>query len=299
MAAIRGEAYFSVGAEVEVRSPVGYFIPATIIARGSSATSFLVEYKTLKTKTSIDKNKGKPSTEELDVSLMRPSPPKENNCTYFKAGQEVDAYYKGSWWEGLVTEVFEDSSYFFVCLNGNHEVELEISNLRPHRDWVDGQWVPPLNVKFVNKQNVAVSNGGQRMEEFEIGSLVEIRNEEEGFEGSWYTASIVKSVDNEKYCVQYKTIRTETGEKFLCEEVDRRNIRPYPPEIIRVDSFGLNEEVDAYYNDGWWEGVICKVLSRGRYRVYFKSSDEEILFEHEELRLHQNWINHTWVWNSK
>lgn len=99
----------------------------------------------------------------------------------------------------------------------------------------------------------------------------------------------------DKYLVQFRSIRTDTGEKFLKEEVDRRNIRPYPPETIIVDSFNLNEEVDALYNDGWWEGKIRKVLKRGRYRVYFENTDEEMVFEHSDLRQRQNWINGTWV----
>ncbi|KAM6555374.1 hypothetical protein CsatB_002393 [Cannabis sativa] len=280
MASINGgESFFTIGSDVEVGTPDGGFIPATIIGRGSYPTSFFVKYKTLKS-----------LRREFDVSLIRPSPPKEIEFREFKLDQEVDAYYNGKWWEGLITNVSKDCLNFAVSLYENDEIEVQYCNLRPHRDWVDDHWVPPLV-----KTPVSDSNGAKTMEEFEVGSLVEIRNEEEGLEGSWYTASIIRIMENDKYYIQYKTIKTETGEKYLCEEAERRNIRPVPPEIIMADSFSLNEEVDAYYNDGWWEGAISKVLSRGRYKVYFENSCEEIVFEHEDLRPRQNWINRTWV----
>ncbi|PON88646.1 Agenet domain containing protein [Trema orientale] len=282
--AVSGDPYFKVGAAVEVRSTRGgAFKPATLIAKSSSGTSFLVEYKTLLK----PKTKGKPLMEELDVSLLRPSPPQESDDYAFELGQEVDAYHNGRWWEGVITQISEGSSKISVYLHVKHELQLEPSRLRPHREWVDGEWVPPP----LQEKNVSAPKGAK----VEEGSLVEVHIDEEGFEGSWYAAKIIEDMGEDKCLVQYRTIRTETGEKFLKEEVDRRNIRPYPPETIMVDGFDLNEQVDAFHNDGWWEGWICKILSRGRYRVYFKHSDEEIVFEHSDLRPHQNWINDTWV----
>lgn len=137
------------------------------------------------------------------------------------------------------------------------------------------------------------------MENFEEGSLVEVRIEEEGFEGSWYAAKIVQVLGEDKFLVQFRTIKVDTGEKFLKLEVEGRNTRPYPPDTIMVDNFSLYEKVDAFYNDGWWEGWISKVLTRGRYKVYFEHTDEEIVFEHTYLRLRQNWINSTWVMASQ
>ncbi|PON60385.1 Agenet-like domain containing protein [Parasponia andersonii] len=251
----------------------GAFIPATIIAKSSSGTSFLVEFKTLKPKASIgvEKNKVKPLMEELDASLLRPSLPREREDYAYQPGQEVDAYHNGRWWEGVITEILEGSSKVSVYLHVKVELEFEPSRLRPHREWVEGKWVPPLQDK-----NVSASSGAKAAEE----SLVEVRIDEEGFEGSWYASKIIQDVGEDKYLVQYRTVRTDTGEKFLKEEVDKRNIRPYPPQTIMIDRYDQNEEVDTFHNDGLWVGVISKILSRGMFRVYFEHTDEEIVFEH-------------------
>ncbi|KAL5568087.1 hypothetical protein UlMin_024662 [Ulmus minor] len=137
------------------------------------------------------------------------------------------------------------------------------------------------------------------MSELSEGKLVEVRMTDEGFEGSWYEAKIVKQVGKDKFHVRYETLRTDDDEDFLEEDVDAQNIRPSPPEIIIVDNFAMTEEVDAFYNDGWWKGMVVKVLKGGRYRVYFETTEDEIVFEHSQLRSHQDWINNTWIKKSQ
>ena len=127
------------------------------------------------------------------------------------------------------------------------------------------------------------------------GTLVEIRSHEDGFRGAWFAATILEAVGKNKYLVKYKSLRTEVDKEFVKEEVDVQDVRPYPPAAIVVDGFDLNERVDTWYNDGWWEGVISKVLKQGRYKVYYKETDEDMVFEHSDLRPHQDWINGTWV----
>lgn len=138
--------FFNVGSDVEVTRGHA-LIPAKIIARGSSGTSFVVEYKTVRSKTSDEKKKGKPMREELDVSLLRPSPPKESDSD-FELEQEVDAYYNGRWWEGVITRVLDEEGFSkYSVYVGNREMEFESSRLRPHGEWVRGNWVPPLPQK--------------------------------------------------------------------------------------------------------------------------------------------------------
>lgn len=158
-----------------------------------------------------------------------------------------------------------------------------------------------LSIQNLRSQIVSASKEAKaiKQEELSEGTLVEVRSDEEGFRGSWYAAKVVKVEGQDKYLVQFKGLRTDGDKEFLKEKVDKQNIRPYPPEAIIVDGFDLNEKVDAFFNDGWWEGVICKILKGGRYKVYFKESDEELVFEHCDLRPHQDWINETWVMASQ
>ena len=131
------------------------------------------------------------------------------------------------------------------------------------------------------------------------GALVEVSSDEEGFQGAWFAATIVKSIERNKFLIEYKCLRTEDDTEFLREEVDAVHIRPYPPETVMVDRFHLLEEVDALFNDGWWVGVISKVLGRTSYIVYFRGTNEEMEFDHSDIRLHQDWIDGKWVMASQ
>lgn len=127
------------------------------------------------------------------------------------------------------------------------------------------------------------------------GTLVEVSSDEDGFQGAWFAATTVEPTGKDKYLVEYQSLRTEDDKEFLKEEIDIKHIRPSPPETLMVDRFNKLDEVDALYNDGWWVGVISKVCSNSKYVVYFKTTKEELTFEHSDLRLHQDWINGKWV----
>ncbi|MBA0827135.1 hypothetical protein Goarm_011933 [Gossypium armourianum] len=101
------------------------------------------------------------------------------------------------------------------------------------------------------------------------GSPVEISNSEAGF-------------------------RDEAGEKALRETFHAFDIGPPAPrETTRKFKFG--EEVDAFHNDGWWEGEITKELENGNFHVYFKRSKEQLEFREDKLRLHRERLNGSWL----
>lgn len=134
-----------------------------------------------------------------------------------------------------------------------------------------------------------------RMKKFSEGTAVEVSSDEDGFQGAWFAATIVSAIGQDKYFIEYKSLRTDDDMDFLREEVDIQHIRPRPPDAVMIDSFNLNEEVDAFCNDGWWEGVISKVVKGSRYKVYFKGTNDEAEFQHSDLRPRQDWIDGTWV----
>ena len=95
--------------------------------------------------------------------------------------------------------------------------------------------------------------------------------------------------------VEYDNLmEDEAGTKRLKESLKLHQLRPVlPTETNRVFKFG--DEVDAYHNDGWWEGHITEELEDGRFAVYFRVSKEQIVFNKEELRLHREWMHEKWV----
>jgi hypothetical protein len=146
---------------------------------------------------------------------------------------------------------------------------------------------------------------------FNKGEEVEVSSDEEGFRGAWYLATIlefpkpqsqaaVKSASKKKRkaIVQYKTLVTEDGSAPLVEQVDPHLIRPLPPQYLLKNGglFQENEAIDASLRDGWWSGVVKKVLDGGsRYMVYFDNPPDVVEFEAKDLRLHLDWVDGHWV----
>lgn len=128
---------------------------------------------------------------------------------------------------------------------------------------------------------------------FQKGTIVEVSSEDEGLRGSWYTATVIRKIsrNSHKILVEYHNLMTDdAGSKPLREFVDAILIRPIPPrEPHRI--FSLMEEVDAFHNDGWWEGVVTKLLEPSNYySVFFRCSREQIDFCSSDLRLHREWV---------
>lgn len=132
---------------------------------------------------------------------------------------------------------------------------------------------------------------------FKKGAEVEISSNDPDFRGSWYMGTVMsrsRTKNKNNVFVEYKTLMNERDEtKPLREKLDIVQLRPPAPrESSR--GFGFGEEVDAYHNDGWWEGVITRD-NEGVFTVYFRGTKEELEFGAEELRVHREWVKGVWV----
>ncbi|XP_004288549.1 PREDICTED: uncharacterized protein LOC101309389 isoform X2 [Fragaria vesca subsp. vesca] len=142
----------------------------------------------------------------------------------------------------------------------------------------------------------------QQTQLFSVGTEVEVRSDEEGFKGAWFRATIVQSPapssaskKRKKAVVEYKTLVTEDGSQPLKEHVDSAYIRPLPPHVADQD---LEEGhiVDADYRDGWWTGVIRKVIKKNsKYSIFFENPPDVLEFDRDRLRLHEDWVAGIWV----
>ncbi|KAF9590175.1 hypothetical protein IFM89_031830 [Coptis chinensis] len=91
---------------------------------------------------------------------------------------------------------------------------------------------------------------------FRKGDTVEVSIKEEGFHDSYYVATVLSSLEDDQYLVEFKTLLDDDDETKPCTDIVHGvNVRPLPPDIT-VSSFSLNEKVDVYDNDGWWVGMV-------------------------------------------
>lgn len=290
------EVHFKKGAEVEVSSDDdgfrGAWFAATVVRSPSRRTNkLLVQYKSLVT----DRSRSKPLIEAVRTGQVRPLPPSEP-IPVFSSGEKVDAFLNDGWWEGIVDKVLDDSRYSVFFSVTNEYMEFNQSELRIHREWVSGSWILPSEQEKMSLSSIGEAKcyNGMVERNYKKGTLVEVSSDEDGFEGALFTAKVVEERGKDKFLIEYQSLRTDDDKDLLREEVDSLHMRPYPPEFV-VETFNLFEEVDALYNDCWWVGVISKLVSGSRYKVYFIATDEEMVFWERELRLHQDWIDGKWV----
>lgn len=288
--------YFKPGASVEISSEEegfsGSWYEGTVI-REMKKDKLLVEYKDL-----LDDDGKQKLREELNAVQLRPIPPRESLDRSFNVNEDVDCFHNDGWWEGVITEVLEDGSYSVYFRSSREQMKYQRRDIRLHREWLHGDWNPPLEVKPEDQSMslpVKVEPCKEVVQEsIYQGARVEISSDEDGFAGAWFAATIIEQLDENRYLIQYESLRNDNNTDFEKEEVDRLHIRPYPPNCP-VDSFKLFDEVDALYNDGWWVGIISEALDNQNYKVYFRGTKELMKFKDSELRIHQDWIDGKWV----
>lgn len=152
----------------------------------------------------------------------------------------------------------------------------------------------PENLRF----RIKYSRRPLKESEFKKGKMVEVSSDDEGFRGAWFVATIVDIVGKGRFQVEYRDLTTNDGTQLLKEEIDARFIRPFPPQIPFSGSFKQFQEVDVWYNDGWWEAVVLEVLNSRECLVSFINRDV-LKFEICKLRPHQDWFGGKWVMSSK
>ncbi|KAK2968316.1 hypothetical protein RJ640_021705 [Escallonia rubra] len=237
-----------------------------------------VQYHTLL----ADEDGSKPLKEHVSVDLIRPCPPPDFDLgREFELNDVVDAFYRDGWWTGVISRVVADR--FLVSFsNPPDEIEFSASDLRVHREWVDGRWLRP------DKQRTAGLL-------FSAGKKVEVFFDEEEPCNVWFPATVLEDLGNGSFLVNRSPGAGDGTSKVI---VDSLHIRPSPP-LLKNKTFDLLEKVDAFYDFGWWSGVITKELADSRYVVFFKHTNKEKELNYAEIRPHMEWKDGKWFSTSQ
>ncbi|XP_030471816.1 uncharacterized protein LOC115689800 isoform X2 [Syzygium oleosum] len=146
-----------------------------------------------------------------------------------------------------------------------------------------------------------------------VGSEVEVLSQDSGLRGCWFRASIIKAF-NAKVKVCYQDIldaddetkkleewipacRVAAPDEFGLRIIGRSMIRPCQrsreSEVPKVVDVGT--VVDAWWNDGWWEGIVVRSESEDRLCVYFPGEKRELVFPLGDLRHSREWSENRWI----
>ncbi|KAL2347572.1 hypothetical protein Fmac_001572 [Flemingia macrophylla] len=146
-----------------------------------------------------------------------------------------------------------------------------------------------------------------------VGSQIEVLSLDSGMRGCWFRGSVIKK-HKDKVKVQYQDVQDAADETKKLEEwvlasriavpddlglhICRRTmVRPAPPanrsELSWMGDVG--SVVDAWWHDGWWEGIVVLKDSEASYHVYFPGEKVVSVFGPANLRESQDWVVNEWM----
>ncbi|XP_020250825.1 DUF724 domain-containing protein 3-like isoform X1 [Asparagus officinalis] len=180
------------------------------------------------------------------------------------------------------------SRLYSVCFPmSREEFQFRAGEIRRRMEWVKGQWIP-----FEDGDD---QEGVPAI--FAQGTQVEISGDRENFGAAWFVGTILKVLGKTNFLVQYENLYSNNLTE-LKEIVDIQYIRPCPP-ISDCTSFNVLDEVEGFDKNGWFAGVVCKILPGQRYTVKYKHQDNEMVFDHILLRPCCVWEKYRWVHTSQ
>ena len=95
---------------------------------------------------------------------------------------------------------------------------------------------------------------------FAVGQSVEVVQDEEGFEGAYYTADVLEvGADVEDALVRYHAFDAAEGStEKLTDRVALRRVRPLPPKVSAefLPSLLPGQPVEMRHEDGWWHATL-------------------------------------------
>ncbi|KAK1568150.1 hypothetical protein Q3G72_021162 [Acer saccharum] len=142
---------------------------------------------------------------------------------------------------------------------------------------------------------------------FAKDTLVEVSSADGWFPGRWFVAKVLDppppsptAPGKMTFLVEYQSLLC--GTKLLTRRVDIKFVRPLPPpppnDEQEEQRFEVNDVVDAYRNNGWWVGVVSKVLGEEEQRVYsvlLGNPSRTVDFRSSDLRFHLDWVGDKWI----
>uniref|UniRef100_A0A2P2L4G0 Uncharacterized protein LOC105137022 isoform X3 n=1 Tax=Rhizophora mucronata TaxID=61149 RepID=A0A2P2L4G0_RHIMU len=144
---------FSSGTPVEVYSYKGdmrdIWYPAIVIKENVENRTFLVKYKNSENGDDFGMVK-----DIVGPPHIRPTPDYADRN--YELLERVDARYDFGWRAGTITKLYEGRKYIVYFRHGNENRELDHSEIRPHFEWVDGEWISDT------KEHLGSSEGNLR-----------------------------------------------------------------------------------------------------------------------------------------
>lgn len=164
-----------------------------------------------------------------------------------------------------------------------------------------------LAVKFIGPRAILAPP-------FKVGDKIESLCQDSGIRGCWFRCTVLR-LKQKRLKVRYNDVQTEDGcgnleewipayrlaapDKLGMRFSGRLTVRPCRIGDFLGDNYSLEigYPVDAWWNDGWWEGVVIGINSCGDdgLQVYFPGEGLTLVCNAKNLRISKEWTGNKWV----
>ncbi|EYU27428.1 hypothetical protein ABFS82_13G159200 [Erythranthe guttata] len=147
---------------------------------------------------------------------------------------------------------------------------------------------------------------------FTPNEKVEFLCQDSGIRGCWFKCTVLEvskrqikilydDVKDEDSCTNLEEwvpiYRVAKGDKLGMRNGARPTVRPAYTCKKTILTFEIGDAADAWWSDGWWEGVVsgnseCK---NGIYQIYIPGENLYLNIEVKNLRVSRDWIGDRWV----
>ncbi|CAG7910100.1 unnamed protein product [Brassica rapa] len=139
---------------------------------------------------------------------------------------------------------------------------------------------------------------------------IEFLCQDSGIRGCWFRCTVLE-VSRKQVKLQYDDIDDEDGygnleewvpalkpampDKLGMRSSNRPTIRPAPPDAKSADfDPTIGEAVDAWWNDGWWEGVVI-ATDKPDLQIYIPGENLCLTVQRKDIRISRDWVGDSWI----
>ncbi|KAL9235249.1 hypothetical protein vseg_010025 [Gypsophila vaccaria] len=148
---------------------------------------------------------------------------------------------------------------------------------------------------------------------FKVHDKIELLCQDSGIRGCWFRCTILE-ITRKQIKLEYSDLEDQDGcgkveewvpafrlaapDKLGMRCLERPAVRPYSPVTNALDAkFEVGDPVDAWWSDGWWEGVVT-VVNNGEdsnLQVYAPGENLFLNIPKEDLRISRDWDGGKWI----
>uniref|UniRef100_A0A2P2IRT7 BAH domain-containing protein n=1 Tax=Rhizophora mucronata TaxID=61149 RepID=A0A2P2IRT7_RHIMU len=172
---------------------------------------------------------------------------------------------------------------------------------------------PKLKLRLLPKKMGCESVASQTQPApFKVNEKIEFLCQDSGIRGCWFMCQVLHASDKHLK-VRYDNVQDADGSGNLEEWVPvsrvaapcklgmrcsgRQTIRPRPPKESAYCNVDVGLPVDAWWSDGWWEGIVSGVGLSGDscLQVYLPGEEKFLIVQQTNVRTSRDWVDNRWV----